>query len=98
MPISFTKALRDPIRRGEITLSVRYWHRPRAKEGVRYPMEEGWVRVNSIRQIQEAELTEDLARQSGFADLAAMLKIAQHGASDLIWLVEFEFEPGDSPI
>jgi hypothetical protein len=98
MPISFTKTLRDPIRRGEITLSVRYWHRPRVKEGQRYPMEEGWVRVNAVRQIQETDLTDDLARQSGFADLQSMLKIAQHGASDLIWLVEFTFEPGESPI
>ena len=98
MPISFTKTLRDPIRRGEITLSVRYWHTPRVRTGMRYAMEEGWVRVTGVRQIAESDLTEDLARQSGFTDLAAMLKIAQHGASDLIWLVEFEFEPGDSPV
>ncbi len=92
MPISFSKPLREPIRRGDVTVSLRYWRTPRVKAGQRYPMESGWVRVTSIRQAQEEELTEDLARRSGFSDLAAMLKIAHHGASDVGWLVEFEFE------
>jgi hypothetical protein len=37
----FAKRLRDGVRRGEITCSVRIWTRPHVKVGNRYRMEEG---------------------------------------------------------
>ena len=37
----FAKRLRDGVRRGEITTSVRIWLRPRVRVGTRYRMEEG---------------------------------------------------------
>lgn len=37
----FARRLREGVRRGEITCSVRIWMYPRVKVGNRYAMEEG---------------------------------------------------------
>ena len=47
----FTKRLREGVRRGEITCSVRIWMRPHVKVGARYRMEEGAIEVDSIKPI-----------------------------------------------
>ena len=39
----FTKRLREGVRRGEITCSVRIWTRPHVKAGGRYAMDEGYI-------------------------------------------------------
>ena len=44
----FTRRLRDGVRRGEITCSVRIWMRPHVKVGHRYDMEEGEIEVDSV--------------------------------------------------
>ena len=35
----FTKRLREPVMRGEVTCSVRIWQRPHVKTGGRYPLD-----------------------------------------------------------
>jgi hypothetical protein len=47
----FTKRLREPIRQGKITCSVRIWTRPHVKVGARYKMDSGHIEVRSIHQI-----------------------------------------------
>src|SRR6476661_7630176 len=47
----FAKRLREGVRRGEITCSVRIWTRPHVKVGARYRMEEGAIEVDSIKPI-----------------------------------------------
>ncbi len=37
----FTKRLREPVMRGEVTCSVRIWQRPHVKVGGRYPLGRG---------------------------------------------------------
>ena len=49
--MTFTKRLRDLVRRGEITCSVRIWTRPHVKVGARYRMEEGHIEIDSIEPI-----------------------------------------------
>src|ERR1700726_2453853 len=71
----FTKRLREPIMRGEITCSVRIWRSPRVKVGGRYPLGPGFVRVESIRQIALGDITPALARRSGFAGVVDLLKV-----------------------
>jgi hypothetical protein len=46
-----TKRLREPVRRGEITCSVRIWRRPHVKIGGRYRLGDGFVEASSIREI-----------------------------------------------
>src|SRR5207237_1443264 len=62
----FTKRLREGVRRGEITRSVRIWTRPHVKVGGRYRMEEGEIVVDSITPIGFPDITPELARESGF--------------------------------
>ena len=45
--MTFTKRLRDGVRRGEITCSVRIWTRPHVRVGGRYRMEEGEIEVDT---------------------------------------------------
>ena len=68
----FTKRLREGVRRGEITCSVRIWTRPHVKVGARYRMEEGAIEVDSIKPIGFPDVTPELARESGFLGVIAI--------------------------
>jgi hypothetical protein len=89
--MKFTKALHEPIIRGEVTCSVRIWQRPHVKAGGRYALGSGAVHVTSIRQIGMEDITPALARRSGFQGIVDLLKIAKHGAGETVYLVEFEY-------
>ena len=91
--MTFTKRLRDGVRRGEITCSVRIWTRPHVKAGNRYRMEDGEIEVDSIEQIAFQEITPQLARESGFLGLIDLLKVAKHGKGSNIYLVRFHYVP-----
>ena len=80
--MQFTKRLRAGVRRGEITCSVRIWAQPHVKPGHRYRMEEGAIEVDSIEQIELADITPALARASGFAGVVDLLKVAKHGRGE----------------
>ena len=87
----FTKRLREGVRRGEITCSVRIWVRPHVKVGSRYRMEDGEIEVDSIAPIGLPDITPQLARESGFLGVVDLLKIAKHGKGEKIYLVRFHF-------
>jgi hypothetical protein len=91
--VVFTKRLREGIRRGRITVSIRIWQRPRVKVGGRYRMDEGEIEVESIEPIELADITPDLARESGFADVDDLLAVAKHGAGEQIYLIRFQYIP-----
>ena len=89
----FTKRLRDGVRRGDITCSVRIWTHPHVKVGGRYKMEEGEIEVDSIEPIGLPDITPALARASGFLGVVDLLKVANHGRGRNIYLVHFHYEP-----
>jgi hypothetical protein len=89
----FAKPLREGIRRGRIRCSVRIWQQPRVKVGGRYKMEDGHVVVDSIDPIRMRDITDDLARESGFPSVEALLKVAKHGDGDQPYLVRFHYLP-----
>ena len=89
----FTKRLRDRVRRGEITSSVRIWMRPHVKVGNRYRMEEGEIEVDSVLPINLADITPELARESGFKGVVDLLKVAKHGRGENVYLVRFHYVP-----
>jgi hypothetical protein len=89
--MTFTKRLREPIMRGKITCSVRFWEKPHVKVGGRYALGAGCVEVTSMRRITMEDITPELARRSGFLGTIDMLKVAKHGRSDKIYLVEFRY-------
>lgn len=91
--MTFTKRLRDGVRRGEITCSVRIWTRPHVKVGNRYRMEEGEIEVESIVPIGFPDITPLLARESGFLGVIDLLKVAKHGPGTNIYLIRFHYVP-----
>jgi hypothetical protein len=89
--MTFAKRLREGVRRGEITCSVRIWTRPHVQVGKRYRMEEGAIEVDSIEPIGFPDITPELARQSGFLGVLDLLKVAKHGRGDKIYLIRFHY-------
>jgi len=89
----FARRLRDGVRRGEITCSVRIWTRPHVRVGGRYRMEEGEIEVDSIESIGFPDITPELARASGFLGVVDLLKVAKHGRGEKIYLVRFHYIP-----
>src|SRR5215472_11522784 len=89
----FTRRLREGVRRGEITCSVRMWTRPHVKAGSRYRMEDGEIEIDSIEPIGLPDITPELARESGFLGVLDLLKVAKHGSGEKIYLVRFHYRP-----
>jgi hypothetical protein len=94
--VLFTKRLREGVRRGAITCSVRIWTRPHVQAGARYRMDEGQIEVDSILPISLADITPDLARRSGFNGVIDLLKTAKHGGGENVYLVRFHYLPPDT--
>jgi len=89
----FAKRLREGVRNGSITCSVRIWQTPRVTPGKRYRMEEGEIEVDSIEQIALQNITHPLAIASGFRGVIDLLKVAKHGKGDNVYLVRFHYIP-----
>ena len=97
----FAKHLREGIRRGRIRCSIRIWTCPHVKVGGRYRMDDGHIVVDSIAPITVADITYDLARESGFESVDDLLRIARHGRGDQAYLIRFHYLPPgawDTPV
>ena len=90
--MQFLRPLRDRIRRGEITTTVRLWQRPHVKVGGRYALPPGHVVVTKVFEVSLADITPELARASGFAGLVDLLKVAKHGPGRRVFVIEFRYE------
>ena len=87
----FAKHLREGVRRGDITTSIRIWQSPRVKVGGRYPMEEGSIVVESIQPMALGDITHRMAAESGFEGVVDLLKVAKHGSGRNVYLVRFRY-------
>ena len=94
MSLSFTKRLREPILRGDITCTVRIWQSLRVKIGGRYPLGSGHVEVTRIQHVDLSDITEEIARASGFTDLEDLMGVARHGTGESVYLIDFEYVEG----
>ncbi|MGH9409334.1 MAG: ASCH domain-containing protein [Vicinamibacterales bacterium] len=89
----FAKQLRERIRRGRIKCTIRIWTAPHVKVGGRYRMDAGNVVVDSIAPIRIADITADLARESGFESVDDLLAVARHGRGRNGYLIRFHYLP-----
>ena len=87
----FLARLRDRIRRGEITSTIRIWQAPRVRVGGRYSLPPGHVVVDSIMPIDLSDVTGEMARQSGFDGIVDLLKVAKHGSGRNVYFVTFHY-------
>lgn len=97
MGLSFTPRLREPVMRGDVTCSIRIWQAPRVRLGGCYPLGDGHVEVTRLVEIDLADVTPELARSSGFADLEDLMAVARHGRGERVFLVEFRYVPTARP-
>jgi hypothetical protein len=67
--------------------------RPHVKAGGRYRMDEGQIVVDSIVPIRLADITRDLALESGFSSVKDLLQTAKHGDGDNVYLIRFHYLP-----
>src|SRR5689334_15519962 len=88
----FTEKLRDGVRRGDITTSIRIWQRPHVKVGGVYATIGGHILVTAMTEIEIRDITPKMARDSGFDGLVDLLKTAKHGSGERVFLVEFEYQ------
>ena len=89
--MQFLRSLRDRIRNGEITSTVRLWQRPHVKVGGRYALPPGEIIVTKMFEVSLADITPALARRSGFAGVVELLKVAKHGAGRRVFVIEFRY-------
>jgi len=89
--MQFVKTLRERIRSGEVTCSIRIWQRPHVRVGGWYSLPPGHIVVTSLLEMPLADVTPALARRSGFTGLVELLKIARHGRGRRVFLVEFRY-------
>ena len=89
----FARHLREGVRRGRIRCSIRIWKRPHVRAGGKYPMDDGHIVVDSIDPMALDDVTDDLARESGFANVDDLLATARHGGGENVYLVRFRYLP-----
>ena len=94
--MQFAKPLRAGVAGGEISCSVRIWQQPRVRVGGRYRLGAGAIYVTSLREIAPTDITDALAKRSGFANVDALLATARHGRGDRVFLVEFGYEEDEA--
>ena len=94
--MQFTQKLREGVKRGDITTSIRIWKSPHVKAGGRYRMAEGSIVVTSIREITWDDVSESMARDSGFRGLVDLLKTARHGSGHKVYFIRFKYQPADA--
>lgn len=54
-------------------------------------MDEGHVVVDSIAEIEMADITDDLARESGFDSADDLIQTARHGSGHNVYLIRFHY-------
>jgi hypothetical protein len=56
-------------------------------------MDDGHIVVDSVVPIGLDDVTDDLARESGFRDAGDLLATAKHGSGDQVYLIRFHYLP-----
>jgi hypothetical protein len=91
--VEFSRELRSDVLAGEITLSVRLWKQPRAKQGGRYRVGLGEIEVDAIELVPFAALTANDVRRAGEPDRETLRRRAAHAGpideDTLVYRIEF---------
>lgn len=90
----FARPLRERVRSGEITTSVRIWLTPRVKVGGRYRLLDGFIEVTRLQEVDPDDVTEAMAQEGGFESREALMKTARHGRGERVFIVDFVWISG----
>ena len=61
-------------------------------------MDGGQIEIDSIETIGFPDITPGLAKESGFLGVLDLLKVAQHGRGENIYLVRFHYIPAKKAV
>ena len=91
--MEFSRELRNDVRAGDITLSVRLWKRPQVKQGGRYRVGPGEIEVDAIEILPFAAITRADVRKAGEPDRETLRRRAAHAGpineDTLVYRIEF---------
>jgi hypothetical protein len=76
--VQFSRALRDAVAAGDITVSVRLWTRPQVKEGGRYWVGAVRFEVDSLELMPFGALTAEDVQRCGERDRESLRQRAAH--------------------
>lgn len=89
----FARDLRDHVARGEVTVSIRLWSRPKVKVGSRYRTAGVIIEIDSLELLTFSAVTEHDVGASGEVDREAVRARAAHSGpvddDTLVHRVEF---------
>ncbi|HYD46053.1 MAG TPA: hypothetical protein VEA79_12380 [Phenylobacterium sp.] len=85
------------VREGRVTLALRRWKRPTVKAGGKLLTPIGELAIETVEPITLDDISEDDARQAGFADLAAA-RAAVTGAEGELHRIRFHLAGADPRI
>jgi mannose-6-phosphate isomerase-like protein (cupin superfamily) len=92
----FRRRVLDGIRAGEVTLAFRRWDRPRAKAGGRQRTAVGELAIDSVEQVERADITTADARAAGHRSLDDLLAELDARGDAPIWRVRLRWA-GEDP-
>jgi hypothetical protein len=91
--VRFSPDLREGVARGDITLSIRLWQRPKLRVGRRYESNGFQIEIDSVEVLPFSAVTADDVSRSGESDRELLRKRAAHaGPVDehtLVYRIEF---------
>ena len=97
----FSRDLRDPVARGEVTVSVRLWSRPQVKVGARYRTAGVTIEIDSLEVMPFSAITDEDVAESGETDRQALRARAAHAGpihdDTLVHRVEFHVVERPAP-
>ncbi len=89
----FSRDLRDPLARGEVTVSIKLWSRPQVKVGARYRTAGVTIEIDSLEVLPFSAVTDEDVAASGETEREALRDRAAHSGSidgdTLVHRVEF---------
>ncbi|MAW28863.1 MAG: hypothetical protein CMP98_08690 [Gammaproteobacteria bacterium] len=82
------------IRNTEITLSLRKWRRPQARDGgVYFLRPSGTIELTAMTECKLHDVSTDDLRDTGFVARSAAVSVLGNDASDPVWVVRFSHHP-----
>jgi hypothetical protein len=94
--VLFRRRVLDGIKAGEVTLAFRRWDRPRAKAGGRQRTAVGELAIDSVEQVERADITVADARAAGHRSLEALLAELDARGGAPIWRIRLRWA-GEDP-
>jgi len=89
----FSPELRDRVRAGDITVSIRLWSRAKVKAGGRYASHGFTIEVDSIELLPFSAVSDEDVVRSGEVDREALRRRAAHAGPiedhTLVYRIEF---------